>query len=77
MKYAIPFYLLAVCWLSQSTLASFVSDLKPDVNCDAVLASGKADREKDPSIVSIKIKSNQVHFNYHNPWMLAAHILKG
>lgn len=61
MKYVILFHFFSICWLSKSTLATLVSDLKPDVNCDAILASGIADREKDPSIVSqIKLISFQI-----------------
>lgn len=52
MKYANIFYYFFICWLSKSTLGVIVSDLKPDVNCDAVLANGASDRAKDPTIVS-------------------------
>lgn len=59
MKFALLFYFSSICLLSKSTLAAFVSDLKPDVNCDAVLASKAAERKEDPSVVSkLKLKFN-------------------
>lgn len=62
MKFANLFFYFFVCWLSKSTFAAIVSDLKPDVNCDAVLASGTADRAKDPSIVSGSNRINLIPF---------------
>lgn len=41
--------------LSKSVLAAFVSDLKPDVDCDALLMSKAAEREKDPSVVNTNL----------------------
>lgn len=65
MKFANLFFYFFVCWLSKSTFAAIVSDLKPDVNCDAVLASGTADRAKDPSIVSV-FESSQFDIIYRS-----------
>lgn len=52
MKYANLFFYFVICWVSKATFATLVSDLKPDVNCDAVLANGASERAKDPTIVS-------------------------
>lgn len=52
MNFAMFFHLLSIFMLSNSILAAFVSDLKPDVDCDALLTSKAAEREKDPTVVS-------------------------
>lgn len=50
------FYLFSVILLGKSALSVLVSDLKPDVNCLALMAQKAEERTKDPTIVS-KIKT--------------------
>lgn len=52
MNSVVLFHFLSIFMLTQLSLAAFVSDLKPDVDCDALLKSKAAEREKDPSVVS-------------------------
>lgn len=43
---------VSISLFAKSALTVYVSDLKPDVNCKAILASKERERMKDPSIVS-------------------------
>lgn len=48
------FMLSFLCLLLSKTISSaYVSDLKSDVDCKAVLAKKAAERSRDPSLVSI------------------------
>lgn len=52
MKPEILFPVLIILLLSKFSHAVYVDNLKPDVDCDALLASKAAEREKDPTLVS-------------------------
>lgn len=61
MKFAILFHLFFVCLLSKGALTAFVSDLKPDVDCDALLKSKAAERANDPNLVSDSEQTDLIH----------------
>lgn len=47
------FHLFSISLFAHSALSVLVSDLKPDVNCLALMAQKAEERAKDPTIVSI------------------------
>lgn len=49
---AIFYICVCISLFSELALSVYVSDLKPDVNCKAILATKERERMKDPSIVS-------------------------
>lgn len=44
-------FVVSICLVSKPSLAAYVTDLKPDVNCPAVLIEKVGERLKNPALV--------------------------